>query len=82
MKLIRLTQDKVTKVDNDDLGWLSVNIWYAVKSKRGYYAARSVEGHKSIAMHREIEGVEPGRHVIHINGDLLDNRRSNLLLSS
>lgn len=63
-------------VDSEDYEWLSQYRWNL--SGQGRYAARKA-GQRSIYMHREIMGVTSREfEVDHINGDRLDNRRSNL----
>jgi hypothetical protein len=71
-------------VDDSDYEWLSKYKWGAYhRSNRQcqYYAVR---GNPSIRMHREILGLKPGdgRESDHINGNGLDNRRSNLRICS
>lgn len=70
---IPLTQGKVAIIDAADLELVLGCKWQATKSGRNHYAY-SVRG----AMHRLIAGAERGQVVDHINGDTLDNRRSNL----
>ena len=79
MKQITLTQGKSAIVDNDDYKWLIVYNWYYRKDNRGYggYAGRS-QGNKKILMHREILNTPDGYSTDHINGDTLDNRKTNL----
>lgn len=67
-------------VDADDYDWLNASRWslirgYAYRGKR-----RGDEGRGTVLMHRQIMGLETGdpREVDHVNGDGLDNRRSNL----
>ncbi len=43
----------------------------------GYAIRRSDDG-RTVRMHRQIVAPDPGLEVDHINGDRLDNRRSNL----
>jgi hypothetical protein len=66
-------------IDDGDREWLSQWHWYF----NGHYAARaqgSGRSRRTIYMHREIMGLVPydGKHVDHINGDMMDNRRPNL----
>lgn len=83
MREIQLTQGQVTLVDEQDFCWLSQHKWCAQWSPRtkSFYAQRGVyPGGKKILLHREIMGLKKGdpREVHHVNGDTLDNRRSNL----
>ena len=76
MKEIELTQGRVTLVDDKDYEWLSQHKWHFDR-----YAYRTVKAGKhkrSVRMHREILDAPKGMEVDHINGDKLDNRRSNL----
>lgn len=79
MKTIPLTRGHVTLVDDEDYEKLNIYKWSACGV--GYlYAERAYRG-QSIKMHRVILGlVDAPRqvHVDHINGDTLDNQRSNL----
>lgn len=81
MKTIKLNNNKVVKVDDDDFKELSLFHWYA-PDNNGYYRARAdfwKDGKKkSISMSRFITNCSKGMVVDHINGDTLDNRRSNL----
>lgn len=76
---IELSKGKRTLVDDRDYERLSKHDWYygfrgyAMRSKRMPNGRR-----KTVSMHREILGVGPDQEVDHINGDKLDNRRSNL----
>lgn len=83
MKLIPLTQDKFAIVDDDDYDFLMQWKWHLHGGKNSWYAARSAKlpcknKQSTILMHRIILGVGNGEFVDHINGDKLDNRRSNL----
>lgn len=80
-------------VDADDAEWLSQWRWtYQEIVVKGYryqgYARRTMKIHGkpiAILMHRLIMGVEySGRSIVidHINGDTLDNRRSNLRIGT
>ena len=91
-KEIQLTKGYVAIVDDDDYEWLSKYRWCASVDKRedqgNYTSARTTiykyfEGYKwrrSVKMHRLIMDAKRGEIVDHINGDPLDNRRSNLRL--
>jgi hypothetical protein len=62
-------------IDADDVELVSRYSWYAVSSKNTKYAKTG----RNIRMHRLILGVnDPYLVVDHINGDGLDNRKSNL----
>jgi hypothetical protein len=84
MKHIKLTQGKVTIVDDRDFKWLNQWKWYAVKHKNTFYAQRydTVLRGKQICafMHREILGLKKGDGKLtdHRDGNGLDNRRRNL----
>lgn len=86
MKYINLTQGKKAIIDNRDYEMLNKKKWHVYKSSSGrYYASRNnsrkhKDGHYLLKMHREIMGLQKydKRQVDHINGNSLDNRRSNL----
>jgi hypothetical protein len=65
-------------VDDDDFVWLDQWVWRY--DARDGYARRG----RGVKMHRLVLGLEPGDGKIgdHINGDRLDNRRSNLRVVS
>lgn len=77
---IPLSRGKVAIVDADDYEWLAQ--WKWCVSSWGY-AIRSTGGKPSqIRMHRQIMDAPPDIQVDHINGNRLDNRRSNLRLAT
>lgn len=82
MKSIKLTQDKVTLVDDDVYEWASQFKWRALKCKRGRYCAVRESprklGRQTLYLHREIMHPPEDMQIDHINGDALDNRRENL----
>lgn len=89
MRQIPLTQGQFALVDDHDYEQLNKFNWYAdwdAKVRGGsFYVARGVKvdgKRKTIYMHREIVGAQKGQMVDHINGNTLDNRRSNLRLAT
>lgn len=81
MRTISLTRGKVAVVDDSDFDELSRYKWHAVPGGRTWYAVREVrlaDGKRTaVGMHVAIMG-KPG--VDHIDGDGLNNSRSNLRL--
>lgn len=78
---IQLTRGFVTIVDEADFEWLSQWRWSAHRERNYIYAVRSVRPPgrpRTLRIHREIAQPSAAEHVDHINGDTLDNRRSNL----
>jgi hypothetical protein len=83
MKFIQLTQGKQAIVDDEDFELLSQFKWYAMKSGHNVYAARGGGKRRMELLHRLILGVTDSKiEVDHINGDGLDNRRSNLRVAT
>lgn len=87
MKVIELTQGKVSLVDDADFVWLSQWKWCATKRKLKYlecwYAVRNKstkDGCKGgpVYMHREIAATIGIPQVDHRDGDGLNNQRNNL----
>ena len=89
MAEIRLTSGHVVLVDEEDFDWLSEYRWYPYRRSGNpdpAYAQRSLKNeegrYQGELMHRVIMGLPTGLHVDHINGDGLDNRRSNLRVAT
>ena len=84
MKEIQLTQGKVALVDDEDYEYLNQWKWYANEWKGGkLYAVRNVRKNKQYigyeSMHRLLSSNKDKKLVTdHINGNTLDNRKSNL----
>jgi hypothetical protein len=84
IKLIPLTCGQIATVDAVDYEWLSKNNWHAQwdPKAKGYYALRNEyrKGGKDgmIRMHAVIHPSLPPLVTDHIDGDTLNNRRSNL----
>lgn len=83
MKKIPLSQGKYALVDDADFEELNKYNWFAHKKSRGiFYVERNyrrIEGKQTtIKMHREIMQPLEGMVIDHIDGDGLNNQRSNL----
>lgn len=86
MKQIKLTQNKICLVDDEDFEWISSHSW----QYRSRYASRiiylkKVDGKRkntTITLHRlilEKHNLNPrNKEIDHINGNPLDNRKENL----
>lgn len=86
-KRIPLTQGQAHLVSAEDFDWMTQHKRFARWNPhtKSFYALRNVyqDGKRTtLFAHREIMGIEPGdpRHVHHVNGKTLDNRRENLLV--
>lgn len=79
MREIRLTRGFVTTIDCECFEKVSQYKWCALVVKSKQYAVSRINN-KFIYMHKFIIGAPPNRFVEidHINGNSLDNRRSNL----
>ncbi|MFA5380256.1 MAG: HNH endonuclease [Dehalococcoidia bacterium] len=86
MKRIPLTRGLSAMVDDEDFTFLSQWKWYATaKHGQTHYAARSEHHYKNgidkvthIKMHRVILNVPLGMETDHIDGNGLNNQKSNL----
>lgn len=79
MAKITLPNGLVCLVDDEDFVRLSPFKW---KSSAKKYAAAKTSNGKQEYMHRVIMSAPPGISVDHINGNGLDNRKSNLRFAS
>lgn len=85
MKKITLTRGYSTLVDNEDFD-LSYYKWHFHDSGKGYAASsfEKKENHSKTFLHRVVfermssASIPSGMEIDHINGNSLDNRRSNL----
>jgi|SRR3989304_10592370 len=77
MKTIKLTQGKVALIDDEDFDRINKFKWTADKSKNTFYAIRRRFG-KKIYLHRVIINIEKGQIIDHIDGNGLNNQKSNL----
>lgn len=87
MKRIPLSRGMIATVDDEDYARIATNKWFAQQGARAWYAKREAKHGRAapshmVYMHREIVNAPPGSEVDHINGDGLDNRRSNLRVST
>jgi hypothetical protein len=92
MEIIRvpLSKGKFAIIDDDDFELISKYKWSATEPdhRRSIYARTNIKGddgkYYTERMHRLVLGLNKGdgKIVDHINGDGLDNRKSNLRISS
>lgn len=83
MRKIQLTKGRVALIDDDDFLLVSQWKWafdgrYAVRSQR--YGDRKLGKKRRIYLHRLVSKAPLGKCVDHLNGNPLDNRKSNLLV--
>lgn len=79
MKEIKLTQNKIASVDDEDYEYLNQWKWYAFKRGHTYYVVRHISyKDKLIFMHRLIMKPDNGMEVDHIDHNGLNNQKANL----
>lgn len=71
------------KVDAEDYEWLSSKKWFLSRFGYAYTVLRRVKTtgkstQQNIPMHRIVSMANSDQHTDHINGDRIDNRKSNL----
>lgn len=87
MKEIQITRGYVAIVDDEDYERVAAHKWNAMVVRRNdgsarVYAMRVIRkpdgGRTTVYLHRVIMGAPVGMDIDHVNGDGLDNSRSNL----
>jgi hypothetical protein len=81
MTEIKAVSGQTILVDDADYDTLSAHRWYVHLAHKVYYATADVNRHR-ISIHQMIMNAPKGVDVDHINGNGLDNRRSNLRLAT
>src|ERR1035437_455247 len=91
MREIELTQGKVAFVDNEDFKWLSQWKWCVSKGNKAFYGMRREQRNgrsKNIKMQNAIlehyggQPIPEGYTIDHIDGDGLNNQKSNFRLAT
>ena len=78
MPRIALSRGYFAEVDDADFDWLTSYNWSALLTDSDVVYAYGKFGDKNQLMHRVILGARRSEQVDHIDGDGLNNRRSNL----
>ena len=74
-KEIKLARGEIAIIDDDDFGMISARKWYLAG---GYAVCKPIAVGKTYLMHSVIMDTPIGMETDHINGNRLDNRKSNL----
>jgi len=85
MKEIKLSRGRIALVDDNDFGRINAHKWHLNNPRHCCYAERNVpmkngNGFTAMRMHREIMNAPDGMEVDHIDGNGLNNQKSNLRL--
>lgn len=82
MKEIQLTKGLVTLIDDGDFDTVSKKKWWAEMAGNKHYASAYISKEiRRVRLHRFLLGItDPKIYVDHIDGDTLNNQRSNLRL--
>lgn len=80
MREIPLTRGLVTLVDDEDAAWVGQYKWHASPRSGGGFYARGWDRltRRIVSMHRVIMWTPPGTQIDHIDGNSLNNQKSNL----
>lgn len=76
-----LVREFIVTVDEEDAHLLRSYYWKVTHTDKKTYVVRTTTRGDE-PLHSVIANVKPGERVFHINGDSLDNRRSNLMKQS
>lgn len=77
--VLPITRGLETMIDEEDIAELEKYNWHQLSPTRKYAARREIgNNHIAILMHRQIMNAPSGMVIDHINGNSLDNRKSNL----
>lgn len=80
---IDLTKGKKTKIDKDDLARFQIHIWHTTEHRANVFYSGCVIDNHLVRLHNYIMNHTPTEITVdHINGDGLDNRKSNLRLAT
>jgi hypothetical protein len=85
LPIIDVGKNLRTIVDPEDYHRIRRFRWFAKRSNYGIYVVRRVRRgstEKLIRLHRQILAAPTGYDVHHINGNTLDNRKTNLIIVS
>lgn len=81
LKEISLTQGKIALVDDVDFDCVNKHRWAARKSRHLYYAQSKIDG-KNVSLHAFLLNPPSNVDIDHIDGNGLNNQRSNLRICS